>query len=169
MLHLCITFNNTLKKHDVMKRLLTTILSLSFALAGYACGTADNSTAPEGNSTTIENSQYTHPQCPARYVMYPTENIWNFLELDTRTGRVWQVQFVINGDNRFKSRIVSSCLDWEESEADAPDGRFALYPTQNIYTFLLVDQRDGDVWQVQWTTDDESLSGIVAEIKEYGF
>ncbi len=52
MLHLCITFNHTLKKHDVMKRLLTTILSLSFALVGYACGTPGNSTAPEDNSTT---------------------------------------------------------------------------------------------------------------------
>ena len=27
-----------------------------------------------------------------RYKMYKTENIYNFLRLDTKTGKVWQVQ-----------------------------------------------------------------------------
>ena len=27
-----------------------------------------------------------------RYKLYPTQNTWTFLELDTQTGRVWQVQ-----------------------------------------------------------------------------
>ncbi|HEV3218228.1 MAG TPA: hypothetical protein VGZ48_00545 [Candidatus Acidoferrales bacterium] len=32
-------------------------------------------------------------------------------------------------------------------------GRFTLYPTENIYNFLLLDQIDGRVWQVQWNWD----------------
>ena len=27
-----------------------------------------------------------------RYKLYPTQNKWTFLELDTQTGRIWQVQ-----------------------------------------------------------------------------
>ena len=29
----------------------------------------------------------------ARYELYSTQNIWTFLKLDTRTGRIWQVQY----------------------------------------------------------------------------
>jgi hypothetical protein len=31
------------------------------------------------------------------------------------------------------------------------NGRFKLEPTQNIYNFILLDQIDGRVWQVQWS------------------
>ena len=31
-----------------------------------------------------------------------------------------------------------------------------LYPTQNMWTFILLDQTDGRTWQVQWSTDYES-------------
>ena len=31
--------------------------------------------------------------------------------------------------------------------------RFTLYPTQNMYTFILLDQLDGKTWQVQWSTE----------------
>lgn len=31
------------------------------------------------------------------------------------------------------------------------NGRFALYPTQNTYNFILLDQIDGRTWQVQWS------------------
>jgi hypothetical protein len=30
-------------------------------------------------------------------------------------------------------------------------GRFTLYPTENMYNFLLLDQIDGYVYQVQWS------------------
>jgi hypothetical protein len=38
--------------------------------------------------------------------------------------------------------------------------RFTLYPTQNMYNFILLDQIDGKTWQVQWSTDPE-LRGVV--------
>jgi hypothetical protein len=34
-------------------------------------------------------------------------------------------------------------------------GRFTLYPTTNIYTFVLLDQDTGDTWHVQWGKPDE--------------
>jgi hypothetical protein len=30
-------------------------------------------------------------------------------------------------------------------------GRFTLYPTFNMWTFILLDQIDGGTWQVQWS------------------
>ncbi len=39
------------------------------------------------------------------------------------------------------------------------NGRFFLYPTTNIYNFILVDQIDGRTCQVQWNSKAE-LRGI---------
>ena len=33
------------------------------------------------------------------------------------------------------------------------NGRYELYPTQNIYTFILLDTKFGRTYQVQWNTD----------------
>lgn len=44
-------------------------------------------------------------------------------------------------------------------------GRFTLYPTQNVFTFILLDQIDGRMWQVQWSTKAENMKGIVAGIE----
>lgn len=33
------------------------------------------------------------------YKLYPTDNMWTFLKLDTRTGKIWQVQYSVNSDS----------------------------------------------------------------------
>jgi hypothetical protein len=38
-------------------------------------------------------------------------------------------------------------------ETIAKNGRFKLYPTQNIYNFMLLDVIDGFTYQVQWNID----------------
>lgn len=45
------------------------------------------------------------------------------------------------------------------SGEDAIPGRFNLYSTQNMWTFILLDQVDGRTWQVQWSTSGKE--GIV--------
>ena len=45
------------------------------------------------------------------------------------------------------------------SGTDAIPGRFNLYATQNMWTFILLDEVDGRTWQVQWSTDGKE--GIV--------
>ena len=108
-----------------------------------------------GCSSTKANSE------PA-YEIYPTENVWNLLELDTRTGIIFQVQYGINEKGgRMKTSVNSKPL---VDESQAENGRFKLYPTQNMYNFILLDQIDGRTWQVQWSTEPENR-GIVAEIK----
>ena len=100
-----------------------------------------------------------------RYKLYPTDNMWTFLKLDTCLGYVWQVQFVINSDNRWQNVFVFGRLDWEESWDPMDNvGRFELYPTQNAYNFLLLDKKTGRIWQIQWSTDPENR-GVIAEIE----
>lgn len=88
-----------------------------------------------------------------RYKLYPTQNKWTFLELDTQTGRIWQVQYSVEGpEYRFKSNLnIWSLLKDNDLQVS---GRFELYPTQNIYTFVLLDKISGRTWQVQWSTEN---------------
>ena len=84
-----------------------------------------------------------------RYKMYQTENTYNLLKLDTRTGKVWQVQYRMKD---VESSVVS--INWigVVFESDGWDGRFELYPTKNMYTFIMLDTGTGDTYQVQWST-----------------
>ncbi len=87
------------------------------------------------------------------YKMYPTSNMWTFLKLDTRNGKIWQVQYSIKGeDYRFESPLNVTPLI---SNGEEP-GRFELYPTQNMYNFILLDGISGKTWQVQWSTEPEN-------------
>ena len=90
---------------------------------------------------------------PVTYQLFPTQNRWTFLKLNTRNGTIWQVQFDIEGDNRFETHLNLIPLVEKEKETD---NRFTLYPTQNIWTFILFDQIDGKSWQVQWNQEPEN-------------
>jgi len=87
--------------------------------------------------------------------LFQTRNIWTLLKLDTRTGFVWQVQW---GDNAVTLPINLEVLVPKGTAAKPAvmkEGRFTLCTTRNIYNFLLLDQTDGRVWDVQWSTDDK--------------
>lgn len=87
-----------------------------------------------------------------RYRLFKTGNMWNFLELDTQTGRLWQVQFSVdNDDNRTRTAINTEVL-----AADGKNGRFTLYSTDNMWNFLMLDQDSGRIWQAQFSIDDEN-------------
>ena len=81
------------------------------------------------------------------YLLYPTSNIYTFLKLDTRNGRIWQVQYSLDDQD------IQVDLNSKKLVVDGKPGQFALYPTTNIWTFLLLDTINGNVWHVQWSTD----------------
>jgi hypothetical protein len=83
-----------------------------------------------------------NPDAP--YRLFNTKNVYTLLKLDTREGQIWQVQW---GDkaHRFTAPINQNAL-----VTGGKAGRFTLYPTSNIYTFILLDQETGDTWHVQW-------------------
>ena len=130
-----------------------------------------------------------------RYKIYPTENTYTSLKLDTATGKIWQLQIGIGDVDRVES--VLSDIQWadfkedliqsqkskieqwkrenpnatsEEIENNAPmsierymkidfdfaqNGRFKLYPTQNMYNFIMQDVISGQSYQVQWNNDED--------------
>lgn len=83
-----------------------------------------------------------NPDAP--YRMFNTRNIHTLLKLDTRAGRIWQVQWG-DKDHRFIEPINPRAL-----VSGGKPGRFTLCPTHNIFTFILLDQETGDAWHVQW-------------------
>ncbi|MCL2098680.1 MAG: hypothetical protein FWH23_08000 [Bacteroidales bacterium] len=88
------------------------------------------------------------------YQLFPTENYWTFIKLDTRNGKMWQVHFTISQDGFDGELILNSrALVWTEEEE--VNGRFTLYPTKNMYNFILLDQINGKTYQVQWNNDEK--------------
>ena len=64
-----------------------------------------------------------------------------------------QVQWSTKGnDYRFESTLSDISRVNKDEEKN---GRFFLYPTTNIYTFIMLDQIDGRAWQVQWGKEEE--------------
>ena len=82
--------------------------------------------------------------------LFPTTNMWTFIKLDTRNGLLWQVQYSLNPENRMVTYLN---LDRLASVNEEHKDRFTLYPTQNMYNFILLDQVNGKTWQVQWSTE----------------
>ena len=96
------------------------------------------------------------------YQLFPTKNYWTFIKLDTRNGKMWQVHFGVEDDKNTGELILNS-LPLVDNEEEI-NGRFTLYPTENMYNFLLLDQINGVVVQVQWSLD-ATKRGIVSVIK----
>ena len=96
------------------------------------------------------------------YQLFPTKNYWTFIKLDTRNGKMWQVHFSID-DDKNTGELVLNSLPLVDKEEEVK-GRFILYPTENMYNFLLLDQVNGMVVQVQWSLEIK-LRGIVSIIK----
>lgn len=80
-----------------------------------------------------------------RYKLYQTENIYTLLELDTKTGQIQQIQWSLDPDNEGTMVINDDDLSWGYGS-----GVFELYPTQNMYQFILLDKTNGRKWHVQW-------------------
>lgn len=80
-----------------------------------------------------------------RYKLYPTENIYNFLRLDTSTGKINVVQWSLD-DNKEYSVILNA----KDLSTGTGCGTFELYPTKNMYQFILLDKVTGRTWHVQW-------------------
>lgn len=102
------------------------------------------------NSIAFAESSVSESQ--TRYKLFPTQNMWTFLKLDTMTGKIWQVQYSTKGpEYRFETVLSSRALNQKKNV-----GRFTLYPTQNTYNFILLDQIDGHTYQVQWNGEVEN-------------
>ena len=71
------------------------------------------------------------PDSTVVYRLFSTGNMWTFIKLNTRNGQLWQVQW----DKGGKKFEVPLSLTPRVSIEEEQDGRFFLYPTNNIYYF----------------------------------
>lgn len=115
---------------------LLLIAETSFAQSNY------QSQTPVQNISTDDNVVFR---------LFSTRNMYTFIKLDTRNGQMWQVQWDTKS-NQFETPLS---LVYLVSEEDEKNGRFFLYPTTNLYNFILIDQIDGRVWQVQWSIEEK--------------
>ena len=100
------------------------------------------SEAPNQNISTDSNLTYR---------LFSTRNMYAFIKLNTKNGQMWQVQWDTKS-NQLETPLSLITLVTKEEEKN---GRFFLYPTTNIYNFILLDQIDGRVWQVQWNIEEK--------------
>ena len=140
-----------------MKKLLCIVL-LSVGISSISAQTDSTMISSEGSTISRIDSllQETNAwlehielnlSLKQRYKLYPTENMYNFLKLDTKTGRIEQVQWSLDRDKEFISVINNDDLTYGYGHGS---GSFELYPTQNMYQFLLIDKTSGRAWHVQW-------------------
>jgi hypothetical protein len=124
-----------------MKTKFITLIFLLFATISFAQSTSQ---APLQNIST---------DSAVAYRLFSTQNLYTFIKLDTRNGQMWQVQWSTKGSEyRFETTLSDISQVNKEEEKN---GRFFLYPTTNIYNFILLDQIDGRAWQVQWGNKEE--------------
>lgn len=123
-----------------MKTKLVTLVFLLFATSSFAQSTSE---APIQNISTDSTVVYR---------LFSTRNMYTFIKLDTRNGQMWQVQWGTESKYRFENTLSYISQVTKEEEKN---GRFFLYPTTNIYNFILLDQIDGRTWQVQWGNEED--------------
>ena len=110
--------------------------------------------APKMETKAEVQDQLVQAYSVERYKLFPTQNMWTFIKLDTQTGKMWLLQYSVNdNEERFEYDLNPDALVVNGKKVN---GRFELYPTQNIYNFILLDQIDGKTWQVQWSFDEEN-------------
>jgi len=104
-------------------------------------------------STSVVPVQNISTDSAVVFRLFATQNMYTFIKLDTRNGKMWQVQWSTKGsDYRFETTLSYISMVNKDEEKN---GRFFLYPTTNIYNFILLDQIDGRAWQVQWGKEEE--------------
>lgn len=121
-----------------MKRI---VFSLIIGLASITAFAQSTSEVPIQNISTDSTVVYR---------LFATRNMYTFIKLNTRNGQMWQVQWGTESGYNFETTLSDISRVNKDEEKN---GRFFLYPTRNIYNFILLDQLDGRVWQVQWSTE----------------
>ena len=144
-----------------MKRLLALLVALFTICISV---NAQDATQTEKSDTLIMSQKdsllfkyldsYHNQLREPRYKLFPTQNMWTFLKLDTITGQIWQVQYSVDKSPRMEYVLDD---DIRLFSSDNPIcGRFTLYETKNMYNFILLDTINGRCWQVQWSIEEKN-------------
>ena len=106
----------------------------------------------------VRISNYQSPT-PAKFRLYPTANRYTYLRLNTTNGFIDIVQYSTTEERErmiYPLSVYPVVMDFFNI---GTLDRFTIYPTQNVYNFLLLDQVYGNTYQVQWS-QDSTMRGI---------
>jgi hypothetical protein len=131
-----------------------------FALTLFAILSSDAAIAQK-NQSPQKGVQTQEFENSYPYRLYETTNIWTFILLNTENGRAWQVNYSLNDAPTV--RLIINGYSLLPEGAVPKNGRFTLYPTSNMYNFILLDREDSRIWQLQWSHDSEKR-GLVRSI-----
>lgn len=76
-----------------------------------------------------------------RYKLYTTDNLYTLLELDSKIGRIKQVQWSLDSDSEGTFTINNDDLSYGMGYGS---DSFELYPTKNMYQFILIDKTEAE-------------------------
>lgn len=110
----------------------------------------DNQTFLVHPSTTQDN------EISNKYELFKTKNMWTYILLDKDTGKLWQCQYSVKG-NEYRSSWAINLVDLSSSK----HSRFTIQPLTSMYQYYLIDEETGEMWKFQWTTDGENYRWIV--------
>lgn len=126
-----------------MKQIIYLLLALTLLINESYSQIKEQSKIPEEK----------HLSLPSNYELFETKNIWVFIKLDTRNGKMSQVHFSLNSESyRGEQPLNEKPL---VDKVDEKIGRFTLHPTQNMFNFILLDKISGRSYQVQWSMKEE--------------
>lgn len=108
----------------------------------------------DGQSWMICGARETLGDVAGRFCLYETQNMWTFIMLDTYTGKNWQVQFSVKGEDYMFAVPINRYSLAFPAEDSKRIGRFQMFATQNMWTFILLDSYNGKLWQVQYSSQD---------------
>ena len=98
-----------------------------------------------------EDSKWTN-----RFQMFATQNMWNFIMLDSYDGRLWQVQYSTE-DLEFLICVPINPSKLVESENRSI---FSIQPLTSMYQYYLINDATGDMWKFQWSTKGDDYRWI---------
>lgn len=130
-----------------MRKLFLSFVLILFAINSYSQSTESKNEINKADSTIISSIEdLNFKLCELeRYKLYPTDNMYTFLKLDTATGKIEQVQWSLERKEEGTFSLNNSDLSYVPIT-----GTFELYPTKNMYQFILLDKFSGRHWHVQW-------------------
>lgn len=148
-----------------MKKIILFFATVAIAVAGHAQARSHGyvrSPIPEEreqmDSLAVDLLDQIRQRTAPCYRLSATDDKWTFLELETFTGRIWQVKFSPKDpDRRSKTVMNENSLVSLDDDEGAFAGRFEIIKTQDAANFLLLDTSDGRTWQIQWASDPKDF------------
>ena len=91
---------------------------------------------------------FVYSSTKSRYKLYHPISDVAVLKFFFFFGQIWQLQWSMEEGE--EGEVFINASDLKYSFDSGGTGSFELYPTKNIYTFILIDKDYGRKWHVQW-------------------